>query len=514
MSASSSSTLDGEHQRSRLRLYVQVLLIVDVMAHIDDDLISPLLFGEATLLAHHPAAWALRNGATLLLFAVWAGTKWFRPALPVLILSEGVVTLGLAATYSAIAVVYVRPTLPPFDAIFGLVGTLLLLVTRASLVPSGALRTIGVGLGSMGLWGLINQVTLRTMDPVAIDGLIFIGMAFIVATASTSRVIYGLRREVRKAQRLGQYELGRKLGEGGMGEVYQATHVLLRRPTAVKLLPSERAGEKSVARFEREVVQTSRLEHPNSVMIYDYGHTPEGTFYYAMELVDGVTLAELVDEDGPVPQERVVHILRQAAAALAEAHERGLVHRDVKPANIMLCQRAGVPDTVKVLDFGLVKETDNPAANPDLSQADTVMGTPHYLAPEAITAPDTVGPAADVYALGAVGYFLLTGNEVFSGASVIEVCSKHLNEAPAPLATKIDEAVDPRLESLLLRCLAKEAEARPQDGLALTLALDELGLRWPRKRAAQWWANRASHATSSSLATPSPTQLDIDMAAR
>ena len=311
------------------------------------------------------------------------------------------------------------------------------------------------------------------------------GAAFVAVTAVTSHVIYGLRREVSAAKRLGQYELGRKIGEGGMGAVYEAKHVLLRRPTALKLLPIERVGETAVARFEQEVQQTSRLEHPNSVNVYDYGRTPDGQFYYAMEYLDGVGLDDVVDETGALPQARVVSIMKQAARALAEAHAKGLVHRDIKPSNIMLCDRALVPDTVKVLDFGLVKAVDE--ANSKLTLDNTVVGTPHYLAPEAINAPDEVGPPADIYALGAVGYFLLTGADVFDGKTIIEVCSKHLTEQPTPPSQLLDDPIHPDLEALLLRCLQKSPDERYADGRELAMALDELDLQWSEEDAATWW---------------------------
>jgi serine/threonine-protein kinase len=298
-----------------------------------------------------------------------------------------------------------------------------------------------------------------------------------------------------------------------MGVVHEATHLMLRRPTAVKLLPVEKAGEQTVARFEREVQQTSRLEHPNSVSIYDYGRTPDGQFYYAMELVDGVTLQQLVDRDGPLPDARAALILRQAARALAEAHARGLVHRDVKPANIMLCERAQVPDTVKVLDFGLVKAVDDPEAG--LTQANAIVGTPHYLAPEAISSPDDVGSPADVYALGAVGFLLVTGREVFPGSSTIDVCSKHLHTAPDSPSAVRGEAVDPGLEALILRCLEKRPGDRLRDGAALADELDRLDLTgWSLEDAAAWWREYREDRKVEIEGMPTPTQLAVDVERR
>ncbi len=337
-----------------------------------------------------------------------------------------------------------------------------------------------------------------------------------VATGFTSHVIYGLRRQVRHAMRLGQYELGRKLGEGGMGVVYEATHLMLRRPTAVKLLPIDKAGEQTIARFEREVRQTSRLEHPNSVSIYDYGRTPDGQFYYAMEYLDGVTLEQLVVMDGPVGAARAGLILQQAAHALAEAHAMGLIHRDIKPANIMLCERAGVPDTVKVLDFGLVKAIDDPGVDDNLTQANTIVGTPHYLAPEAISSPDDVGPPSDVYALGAIGFFLVTGREVFPGQSVIEVCSKHLKDAPEPPSAVRGVAIDPGFEALILRCLEKRPEDRPRDGAVLAHEIEQLDLAgWTLEDARAWWRELPGRRDGAMDGTPPPrTQLAVDVEGR
>jgi serine/threonine-protein kinase len=261
----------------------------------------------------------------------------------------------------------------------------------------------------------------------------------------------------------------------------------LRRPTAIKLLPIDKVGEQTIARFEREVQQTSRLEHPNSVYIYDYGRSADGVFYYAMEYLDGLNLQQLVDRYGPIRNSRVRHLLLQAANALAEAHSMGLIHRDIKPANIMVCERGGIPDVVKVLDFGLVKELEEGKGDAGVTNAESIIGTPHYLAPEAIKSPEAISPATDIYALGAVGYFLLTGEEPFRADSVVEVCAKHLTEEPTPPSEKAEE-VDPALEQLILRCLAKDPADRPRDGQALADALEALDLHhWSARDARAWW---------------------------
>ncbi|HSB62259.1 MAG TPA: serine/threonine-protein kinase [Vicinamibacteria bacterium] len=310
----------------------------------------------------------------------------------------------------------------------------------------------------------------------------------ILATA-TSTVIYGLRKEVREARKLGQYTLEEKLGEGGMGVVYRASHAMLRRPTAVKLLPVEKAGEQSVARFEREVQLTARLSHPNTVTIFDFGRTPEGVFYYAMELLDGAGLDAVVELDGPQPPERVLHVLHGVAGALAEAHEMGLIHRDIKPANIVLCRQGGAFDVPKVVDFGLVKDLSGAAVS--LTADATITGTPLYMAPEAITAPEATDARSDLYALGAVGYFLHTGTHVFQGRSFVEVCSHHLHTTPEPPSARRGSAVPPDVERLLLDCLEKDPRRRPQTASELQERVVRCGAygAWDRERARRWWVD-------------------------
>jgi serine/threonine-protein kinase len=320
---------------------------------------------------------------------------------------------------------------------------------------------------------------------VAIWALLWALCAVVVA-ALTSHVIYGLREEVREARRLGQYTLEEKLGEGGMGTVYRARHAMLRRPTAIKLLPPEKAGREALERFEREVQLTARLSHPNTVSVFDYGRTPDGVFYYAMEYLDGTNLDTLVRVDGPQPPARVVHVLRQVAAALAEAHGVGLIHRDVKPENVILCERGGVPDVAKVVDFGLVRDLERATS---VSSTNLVQGTPLYLSPEAIKTPARVDGRSDLYALGAVGYFLLTGQHVFTGATLVEVCSHHLHTRPQPPSQRLGRPLPGALEALLLECLEKDPKLRPASASALRDRLAALaeGLPWRDERARAWW---------------------------
>ncbi len=317
-------------------------------------------------------------------------------------------------------------------------------------------------------------------------------------------------------QRLGQYTLDQQIGSGGMGVVYRASHAMLRRPTAIKLLAPGKVRDIDLVRFEREVQRTAQLSHPNTVAIYDYGRTPAGVFYYAMELLDGISLQQLVDEDGRQPAARVIHVLRQACGALAEAHAAGLIHRDVKPANIMLCERGLEPDVVKVLDFGLVKELDQ--AGNDASATDAVIGTPMYMAPETIADPSTVTASVDLYALGAVGYLLITGVTVFEGKTAAAVCGRHLSTAPVPPSERIGKPVAPDLEAIIMRCLAKQPADRPRDALALEQALaacvDAHG--WSADAARTWWKGlrTRSQTTGMRAVAVANETMDVELAGR
>lgn len=295
-----------------------------------------------------------------------------------------------------------------------------------------------------------------------------------------------------KAQRLGQYTLEAKLGEGGVGRVYRARHVMMRRPTAVKLLLPEKAGISDLKRFEQEVQLTARLTHPNTITVFDYGRTPDGVFYYAMELLDGASLDTIVKFSGPQPAGRVIHILEAVAGALAEAHGIDLIHRDVKPANIMLCKQGGDVDVPKILDFGLVKDLGH-QGDTHLTAEVRLQGTPLYMTPEAFTQPELVDARSDLYALGAVGYFLLTGHHVFESKTIVEVCSHHLRSKPIPPGERLGAPVPEDLARLILACLAKSPDERPQTASELKerlTACKDYGT-WTRECRREWWESNA-----------------------
>jgi eukaryotic-like serine/threonine-protein kinase len=408
--------------------------------------------------------------------AVWLTTRrrfWSEAMLPSLDAGLVLATLGTRA-YQA---THLNLGVAHHAHLVMVLTTFTVLLCRAVTVPSKPATTLAIS-----ALGVIPALSVAIYDGAArglvaeLTSLTSIWCVAAVALPTfASKVIYGLRESVGMAQQLGQYVIERKLGEGGMGEVYLARHTLLRRHTALKLLPPERAGAKTVARFEREVRATSRLSHPNTVAIYDYGRTREGIFYYAMEYLDGMDLQRLVQEQGPLEPARVIHILAQIAGALDEAHHSGLVHRDLKPANVYLCERGGLHDTVKVLDFGLVKETGGQSSlsGPVIAQTDVnaLVGTPTYLSPESIHSPATVDARSDLYAVGAIGYFLLTGTEVFQGSSLVALCIAHLHEQPQRPSDRVKRPLPSDLEQLILSCLDKDPARRPSTAAALRQAL-------------------------------------------
>ncbi len=317
--------------------------------------------------------------------------------------------------------------------------------------------------------------------------------AFAAVALVIARQIHVLRSALRAAEKLGSYRLLEKLGAGGMGEVWRAEHDTLARPAAIKLIRMDRLesdparAELARKRFEREAQATAALRSPHTIEVYDFGTAEDGTFYYVMELLDGMDLAELVRRAGPLPPERVTHLLLQAARSLGEAHAQGMVHRDIKPANLYACRRADEVDVLKVLDFGLVKQTRSaPEPVTELTQADAVSGTPGYIAPEQALG-QAVDGRADLYALGAVAFFLLTGRPVFEGVP-LAVLIAHVNATPPATSSLVE--IPAALDAIVARCLAKRPDDRFPDCEALADALRATGLapRWTPERAAEWWA--------------------------
>jgi eukaryotic-like serine/threonine-protein kinase len=375
-----------------------------------------------------------------------------------------------------------------------------------------------LGVPTVGAWrwlpdldmGLITEMDLaEATKPLHILRLSFgFIFALLVVAAVGVFLLMRLARRLQesahkaalKAMQLGQYALDEELGTGGFGTVYRGHHALMRRPVAVKLLDPLMANEHSIARFEREVQLTCTLTHPNTIALYDYGRTPEGLFYYAMEYLEGLALDKLVQDFGRQPEGRVIYILRQVCGSLAEAHAQGLVHRDIKPANIYLTQRGGIPDFVKVLDFGLVKARKL-EGQVELTGATATLGTPLYMSPEAVEHPDRVDARADLYSLGCVGYYLLTGETVFSGLTVGEIMVQQIRSVPEKPSARLRQPVSADLEDLLMSCLAKKPDGRPASAETLEAALAKCAAAtaWDREQAGEWWRKRAAAMTAKTV---------------
>lgn len=342
-------------------------------------------------------------------------------------------------------------------------------------------------------FGLISEMNYEeAFEPLEyLDftfGVLILLLAVVISYSLYSSLRYlRLNRKVGEAAQLGQYTLVRKIGEGGIGEVYLANHALLKRPTAIKILKPNIISAEVIERFEREVQLASRLTHPNTIEIYDFGRTPDGIFYYAMELLNGFTLAQVVQMQGEIPFERAIHILTQATASIVEAHSIGLIHRDIKPQNIMLVQRGGEDDVVKVLDFGLVKDLTEEEANQ--TRTTQVTGTPLYMAPERIKSPRNSDLRSDIYALGAVAYYVMAGQALFRYTTEIDIMYQVVNSDPEPLH-KVDSSIPIEVSDWVQKCLAKDPDMRPQTARELLAALREFGRKypWSQEKARKWWA--------------------------
>ena len=380
----------------------------------------------------------------------------------------------------------------------GVIQLVILMVLYGMIIPNDAraaaraiLTILLIPLAGMALLAERPDVAqmvarLRTTEPAGTNALILLIGAVLAIYGAYA--LNGLRTELHAARRLGQYQLRELIGAGGMGEVYFAEHQLLKRPCALKLIrPEAGADPIALARFEREVQSAARLSHPNTIEIFDYGHADDGTFYYVMEFLPGMSLADLVRQFGPLPPGRAIYLLRQACAGLAEAHNLGLVHRDLKPANVFVAIRGGEYDVTKVLDFGLVKLTRDPGA-PELTTDQTVSGTPLFMAPEQAAGHRDLGPSADIYALGAVAYFTLTGRPPFLGDTALAVMIAHARDLVEP-PSRYQPGLPADLEAVVLRCLAKSPADRFPDVRSLSRALASCASAadWDAECAEQWW---------------------------
>jgi eukaryotic-like serine/threonine-protein kinase len=379
---------------------------------------------------------------------------------------------------------------------------LLLIFTYALFIPNGW-RRAAVVVGAMAAAPILVFAGLYWLSAECSAahnaGYNFVIEHVMLMSVGALASVYGvhtigrLRREAFEARQLGQYRLRRRLGGGGMGEVYLAEHQLMKRPCAIKIIRPERAGDPTaLARFEREVRATAKLSHWNNIDIYDYGRTADGTFYYVMEYLPGKSIADLVKQYGPMPAARVIYLLRQICDALTEAHGVGLIHRDIKPANIFAARRGGFCDVAKLLDFGLVKPISQADDDAQLTQTGSITGSPQYMSPEQALGESEPDARSDIYSLGAVAYFMLTGRPPFDDDRPLRVLFMHASENPAA-PSELVANVPPDLEAVVLRCLAKKPDDRFAGTAELAQALDQCSEagRWAPPLATRWWDQHA-----------------------
>jgi plasmid stabilization system protein ParE len=411
----------------------------------------------------------------------------------------------VAGSYGIAAAEFANPIdLDLRGRVLGLSWVAVWTVLFTVVVPTRPRRAVAAALASVSSVPVIVGLMIATgttsfrPDPgqfffwLVFPYLIVVGMAYVGA-----RVVYSLGSEVRRARELGSYRLEEKLGQGGMGEVWRARHRMLARPAAIKLIrpalttdARPGASEDAVRRFEREAQAIARLRSPHTVELFDFGVAADGTFYYVMELLDGLDTDSLLRRYGPAPADRVVHLLRQVCHSLSEAEFCGLVHRDIKPANIFLCRYGEEYDFVKVLDFGIVKAAGDAAdAAPAHTRDDAVHGTPAFIAPEQAMGIGIDG-RADIYATGCVAYWLLTGQFVFTADTAMGFLLQHAQTAPDPPSSRTDLPIPAALDDLVMSCLAKDPANRPQSARELSRRLSEVdgATAWTQDRARDWWA--------------------------
>jgi len=423
---------------------------------------------------------------------------------------DAAMKIGLAfevvSSYGIAAAEFLENTiLDPATGFFGLSWVAVWTVLFTVVIPTRPRRAVMAALASVSSVPAVIAFVIAT-NPVAFRpgplqfffGLVFPYLLVVVMAYVGARVVYALGTEVTRARELGSYQLVERLGKGGMGEVWRASHRLLARPAAIKLIRSSidegaqgGVSEDERRRFEREAQVIASLRSPHTVTLFDFGMSDDGTFYYVMELLEGLDTDALVRQTGPMPAERVVHVIRQVCHSLSEAESHGLVHRDIKPANIFLCRYGEDFDFVKVLDFGIVKATEDSAATEvALTVENVVRGTPAFIAPEQALGGSAIDGRADIYATGCVAYWLLTGELVFAAETTIGLLMHHANTVPVPPSSRTELPIPESLDRIVMACLAKNPAERPQTARELSsrLAAIDIGNTWTEVRARNWWA--------------------------
>jgi serine/threonine-protein kinase len=489
--------------RTRLRLAILIIL-VGFTLHFLRNLLA---FGPTY---DHRPLWLVFSGCEIAVMVCVSAMLWSRRPLSM----SNLRTLELT-TFGSIAAFFawlqvdtyhdgalLRAIVPGHEAfVFQLVGLsaalrwFVLIVLYGVFIPN-TWRRCAVIVGSLALLPIILMVAGSQIDKATSayvlstlpDTIKLMAIAVAIAVFGSHK-IRELHQKAHEAQRIGQYQLKQILGFGGMGAVYLAEHVLLRRPCAIKLIRPDQAGDpKTLIRFEREVRATATLTHWNTVEIFDYGHAEDGTFYYVMEYLPGMNLEDLVERHGSLPPERAVHFLRQVCQALREAHGIGLIHRDIKPSNIFACERGKIYDVAKLLDFGLVKTVGTEGDSVKLTGDGAFAGSPAFMSPEQAMGRKELDARTDIYNVGAVAYFLITGKLPFDRQSILQMLHAHAYEPLAPIH-EFKELVPADLQRVILRCLEKDPDRRFQDAVTLEKALAECASTnpWTPERAEEWW---------------------------
>jgi serine/threonine-protein kinase len=467
------------------------------------DFLPVMLFAEAReYLFAAPLRW-VPSAASIVVALLVAASTWSKrvgvgTALTLGLVFEVVGSFGIAIAQYADPSRYA--VAPPWA---GLSWVAVWMLAYTVIVPSPPRRALVAALLSVSsvplVIGLVMAVSpvVPAMGPVPFFFNLVLPYLLIVLLAYVgARVVYSIGTEVTRARELGSYRLEERLGAGGMGEVWRAKHRLLARPAAIKLMRPEVLGGSSPdrqselhARFEREAQATASLRSPHTIELYDFGVADDGAFYYVMEFLEGFDLETLVEKFGPVPQERAVHLLRQVCHSLAEAHDEGLVHRDIKPANVYVCRHGREVDFVKVLDFGLVK-SQGPQGRTELSltRDHAVGGTPAFMSPEQIISDRPLDGRSDIYAVGCLAYWLVTGKLVFTGRTGIETMMHHAQTRPEPPSQRTEQPISPPFDEAILACLEKKPDDRPATADALSALLAHLEVKsWTPERMLAWW---------------------------
>lgn len=435
---------------------------------------------------------------------------------------EVVGSFGIAMSEYWGALAGVEVLLPEHTDVVGLSFVAPWIILFTVVVPAARWKALLAATcsGSMVLVAIWLSTLHGGTPAIPVENFVGLGSGYVMVVAMAyigGRVVFGLGRAVRQAREMGSYRLTELLGRGGMGEVWKARHRLLARPAAIKLIRPEMLGTgdvleraKVVKRFEREAQSTASMRSPHTIELYDFGVTPEGTFYYVMELLDGYDLETMIQKFGPISPARAIHLLGQVCHSLAEAHDSGLIHRDIKPANVYVCRYGREVDFVKVLDFGLAKLVESGIEDDidaSITAGDVTCGTPAFIAPEQATSDGTIDGRSDLYAIGCLAYWLVTGQVVFEGSSALKMIIDHMNTPPIPPSLRAEQDIPEALERVILSCLEKDPDRRPQTAEELRAALDECDAcdPWTAEHARSWWQDHGPELAASPPAIEIPS---------